>query len=57
MKKLLKLVIGIISAALVAYLISGSCATFLANQTARIDQENIKEAAMRSAVNGYNLFL
>jgi hypothetical protein len=44
MKKLLKLVIGIISSALVAYLISGSCATFLANQAERRDQENIKEA-------------
>lgn len=44
MKKLLKLVICIISSVLVAYLISGSCATFLANQARRDQEYNIKKA-------------
>ena len=44
MRKLDKLVIGVISCGLVVYLIRGPCATFLANQNARIDQKEIKEA-------------
>ena len=44
MKKLLKHAIGIISSVLVAYLISGSCATFLANQARRDQEYNIKKA-------------